>query len=99
MSVIRLFKFHFVCHTQEMEARQNRGLNGSPSASISPQTDAGTQRGYGARSYNYTRRGVRGNFVPPIRSNGNNTGNTTSRNAGKNEDALDDSTKRWYNSI
>ncbi|XP_042007900.1 ATPase family AAA domain-containing protein FIGL1-like [Salvia splendens] len=78
----------------EMEARQNRGLNGSPSASISPQTDAGTQRGYGARSYNYTRRGVRGNFVPPIRSNGNNTGNTTSRNAGKNEDALDDSTKR-----
>ena len=79
-----------------MEARQNRGLNGSPSASISPQTDAGTQRGYGARSYNYTRRGVRGNFVPPIRSNGNNTGNTTSRNAGKNEDTLDDSTKRWY---
>ncbi|KAH6823779.1 P-loop containing nucleoside triphosphate hydrolases superfamily protein [Perilla frutescens var. hirtella] len=78
----------------EMEARQSRGLNGSPSASISPQSDAGTHRGYGAKSYGYSRRGVRGNFVPPIRSNGNNTGNMTSRISGKGEDAVDDSTKR-----
>lgn len=79
-----------------MDAKQNKGLYGSPSASISPQSDAGTHRGYGARSYGYSRRGVRGNFVPPIRSNGNNTGNMTSRIAGKGEDAVDDSTKKWY---
>ncbi|PIN09789.1 AAA+-type ATPase [Handroanthus impetiginosus] len=77
----------------EMEARQKRGLAGSPSASISPQSD-GTLRGYGAKSYGFSRRGVRGNFVPPIRSNGNSTGNVTSRIAGKGEDAIDDSTKR-----
>lgn len=82
-----------------MEARQKRGLTGSPSASISPQSDAGAHRGYGARSYGYSRRGVRGNFVPPIRSNGNNIGNMTSRIAGKGEDAIDDSTKRWYMSF
>lgn len=75
---------------------RKRGLTGSPSASVSPQSDAGTHRGYGSRSYGFSRRGVRGNFVPPIRSTGNNTGNVTSRNAGKGEDALDDSTKRWY---
>ncbi|KAL6508188.1 Fidgetin-like protein 1 [Orobanche hederae] len=78
----------------EMEARQKRGLTGSPSASVSPQGDAGTNRGYGARSYGFSRRGVRGNFVPPIRSNGNNAGNVTSRIAGKGEDAMDDSIKR-----
>ncbi|XP_051140861.1 ATPase family AAA domain-containing protein FIGL1 [Andrographis paniculata] len=77
----------------EMEARQKRGLSGSPSASVSPQSDAGA-RGYGNRSYGFSRRGVRGNFIPPIRSNGNSTGNVTSRTAGKGEDAIDDSTKR-----
>ncbi|KAL0377294.1 UNVERIFIED_CONTAM: ATPase family AAA domain-containing protein FIGL1 [Sesamum radiatum] len=78
----------------EMEARQKRGLTGSPSPSVSPQSDAVTHRGYGARSYGFSRRGVRGNFIPPIQSNGNNTGNMTSRIAGKGEDAIDDSTKR-----
>ncbi|KAK6135111.1 hypothetical protein DH2020_031174 [Rehmannia glutinosa] len=78
----------------EMEARQKRGLTGSLSASVSPQSDAGANRGYGARSYGFSRRGVRGNFIPPIRSNGNNAGNVTSRIAGKGEDAIDDSTKR-----
>ncbi|KAK4483223.1 hypothetical protein RD792_010405 [Penstemon davidsonii] len=78
----------------EMEAWRKRGLTGSPSACVSPQSDAGTHKAYGARSYGIARRGVRGNFVPPIKSNGNNTGNVTSRNVGKGEDAIDDSIKR-----
>lgn len=82
-----------------MEARQKRGLTGSPSASMSPQSDAGIHRGYGARSYGFSRRGVRGNFVPPIRSNEKNTGNMTSRNAGKGDDTIDESTKRWYEQL
>lgn len=76
-----------------MEARQKRGLIGSPSASVSPQSD-NFARGYGVRSYG-ARRGIRGNFIPPIKSNGNTAGNVTSRIAGKGEDALDDSTKKW----
>lgn len=52
-------------------------------------------KGCGVRSYGFPRRGIRGNFVPPIRGSGNNVGNVTSRNAGKGEDTLDDSTKRW----
>ncbi|KAL2457802.1 P-loop containing nucleoside triphosphate hydrolase superfamily protein [Abeliophyllum distichum] len=78
----------------EMDVRQRRGLTGSPSASVSPQSDMGANKGYGVRSYGFSRRGIRGNFIPPIRSNGNNTGNTTKSIAGKGEDALDDSTKR-----
>ncbi|KAH7845980.1 hypothetical protein Vadar_008300 [Vaccinium darrowii] len=79
----------------EMDAKHKRGLVGSPSASVSPQSDNyGTNRGYGARSYGFSRRGIRGNFVPPIRSNGGNAGNATSRVAGKGDDALDDSIKR-----
>ncbi|KAL6960424.1 Fidgetin-like protein 1 [Sarracenia purpurea var. burkii] len=79
----------------EMDTRQRRGLVGSPGASISPQSDNNaTNRGYGARSYGFSRRGIRGNFVPPIRSTGGNGGNMTSRVAGKGDDALDDSTKR-----
>uniref|UniRef100_A0A6N2K9W3 AAA+ ATPase domain-containing protein n=1 Tax=Salix viminalis TaxID=40686 RepID=A0A6N2K9W3_SALVM len=77
----------------EMDAKQKRGLAGSPSTSVSPQSDS-TSRGYGARSYGFSRRGVRGNFIPPIKSNGGNTGNVTSRVAGKSDDASDDSTKR-----
>lgn len=77
-----------------MEARQKHGLAGSPSASLSPQSDS-TGRGYGGRSYGSLRRGVRGNFIPPIRSNGNSMGNVTSRVAGKSDDGVDDSTKRW----
>ncbi|XP_076954355.1 ATPase family AAA domain-containing protein FIGL1-like [Bidens hawaiensis] len=74
----------------EMDVRQKRGLTASPNPSVSPQSD-GSNRGYGAKSYG-SRRGLRG-FVPPIRSNGGNTGNVTSR-ASKGEDTLDDSTKR-----
>lgn len=77
-----------------MDSRHRRGLAASPSASASPQSD-NSNRGYGLKSYGYSRRGVRGNFVPPIRSNGGNSGNMTTRGAGKNDDTLDDSTKRW----
>lgn len=69
---------------------------GSSGASESPQNESSpTIRGHGVKSYGISRRGVRGSFVPPIRSNGNNVGNMTSRAAGKNDDALDDSTKAW----
>lgn len=82
--------------SQEMDARQRRGLAGSPSASVSPQSDNNcTNRGYGVKSYGVSRRGVRGGFIPPIKSNGGNAGNVTSRIGGKCDDALDDSTKRW----
>ncbi|KAF8390633.1 hypothetical protein HHK36_025160 [Tetracentron sinense] len=79
----------------EMDARQRRGLAGSPNASVSPQSDNNSiGRGYGVRSGGFPRRGIRGNFIPPIRSNGGNTGNTTSRISGKCDDALEDSTRR-----
>ncbi|KAK4346195.1 hypothetical protein RND71_032534 [Anisodus tanguticus] len=79
----------------EMDTRQSRGLSRSPSASISPQNDSILMnKGSGVRSYGFPRRGIRGNFVPPIRGSGNNVGNVTSRNAGKGEDTLDDSTRR-----
>ncbi|KAI4350515.1 hypothetical protein L6164_004964 [Bauhinia variegata] len=52
------------------------------------------QRFYVGRSYGTSRRGLHGNFVPPVKSNGNNVGNMTSRNSGKCGDAMDDSTKR-----
>ncbi|KAK7271116.1 hypothetical protein RJT34_26753 [Clitoria ternatea] len=79
----------------EMEAKQRRGVGGSPNASISPQWDNNpANKMYGGRSYGISRRGLRGNFVPPIKSNGNNAANTTSHVAGKCDDSLDDSTKR-----
>eukprot|EP00268_Persea_americana_P066549 TRINITY_DN9075_c0_g1_i1.p1 TRINITY_DN9075_c0_g1~~TRINITY_DN9075_c0_g1_i1.p1 ORF type:complete len:692 (-),score=150.83 TRINITY_DN9075_c0_g1_i1:240-2315(-) len=82
----------------EMDVRQKHGSTGSPSASISPQSEynsIGNTRNYGVRSGGISRRGVRGNFVPPIRSNGTNLGNTTgSKIAGKCDDALEESTKR-----
>ncbi|KAJ4831128.1 Fidgetin-like protein 1, partial [Turnera subulata] len=77
----------------EMDARQKRGFAGSPSAPVSPQVD-NTNRGGGVRSYGFPRRGIRGNFIPPIKSNGGNSGNVTSRVTGKSDDALDDSTKK-----
>ncbi|KAF4397477.1 hypothetical protein G4B88_027217 [Cannabis sativa] len=78
----------------EMDARQKRGLSGSPNATVSPQSDNNGPRGYGGRSYGFSRRGIRGNFVPPIKSNGGNSGNLTSRIGGKGDDTADDSTKR-----
>ncbi|XP_039690861.1 ATPase family AAA domain-containing protein FIGL1 isoform X2 [Medicago truncatula] len=80
----------------EMEAKQKRGVMGSPSAPVSPQCDNNpANRLYGGRSYGVSRRGVRGNFIPPIKSNGSNIGNITSRIAGnKGDDSLDESTKK-----
>ncbi|XP_039011287.1 ATPase family AAA domain-containing protein FIGL1-like [Hibiscus syriacus] len=79
----------------EMDVRQKRGLAASPSAaSVSPQNDTNfSSRGYGTKSYGVSRRGVRGNFVPPIKSNGVSVGNVTSRIGGRSDDALDDSTR------
>ncbi|RZC70291.1 hypothetical protein C5167_033405 [Papaver somniferum] len=72
----------------EMDARQKRGSMGSPS-------DNSSVRGYGVRSGGLQRRGIRGNFVPPIRSNGSNIGHINSRiSGGKGDDALDDATKK-----
>jgi len=80
-----------------MDAKQKRGFGGSSSPSVSPLTDHDSNcRGYGGRSYGISRRGVRGNFVPPIKSNGSNNGNLTQRIGGKRDDAMDDSTKKWY---
>lgn len=87
---------HILSFLQEMDARQRKGSAGSPSTSVSPQSDNNfANRGYGVKSYGCPRRGVRGGFVPPIKSSGNNVGNVTSRIAGKSDDSLDDSTKRW----
>lgn len=72
-----------------MDVRQRKGLASSPNPSVSPQSD-GANRGFGVKSYG-ARRGMRG-FVPPIKSNGGNTGNVASR-ATKGDDALEDSTK------
>ncbi|KAL4354649.1 hypothetical protein GQ457_06G040800 [Hibiscus cannabinus] len=79
----------------EMDVRQKRGMAASPSAaSVSPQNDTNfSSRGYGTKSYGVPRRGVRGNFVPPIKSNGGGVGNVTSRIGGRSDDALDDSTR------
>ncbi|XP_020245818.1 fidgetin-like protein 1 [Asparagus officinalis] len=81
----------------ERDTRQKHGLAGSSNASVSPQSDnnlAGNIRNYGMRSGGLSRRGLRGNFVPPIRSSGGNAGNTTSRIPGKCEDSLEDSTRK-----
>jgi len=79
-----------------MEEKQKRGVGGSPCASVSQQCDNSPgNRLHGGRSYGVSRRGFRGNFVPPIKSNGNNAGNMSARNAGKYDDSLDDSTKKW----
>ncbi|CAM8984694.1 unnamed protein product [Rhodiola kirilowii] len=77
----------------ELEARQRWG--GRNTSVSSPQGDNNaTYRGYGLKSYGVPRRGVRGNFIPPIKSNGGNGGTMTSRNTTKGDDALDESTKK-----
>ncbi|WCJ27473.1 P-loop containing nucleoside triphosphate hydrolases superfamily protein [Euphorbia peplus] len=77
----------------EMDAKQKRGLMRSPSTPVSPQND-NLNRGSGVRPYAYTRSGARGNFVPPIKSNGSNNGNMIAKVAGNSGTALDDSVKR-----
>lgn len=80
-----------------MDSRQRKGLVGSPNASVSPQSDHnGGTRSYSGKSYGFSRRGIRGNFIPPIKFNAGSSGNVTSRASGKGDDAMDDSTKRWY---
>ncbi|KAF5740459.1 fidgetin-like protein 1 [Tripterygium wilfordii] len=69
----------------EMDATLRRGLTGSPSASVSLQNE-NTNRTFGARTYGVSRGGMRGNFVPPINSNGGNAGNLTSRIGGTSGD-------------
>ncbi|KAL1210119.1 ATPase family AAA domain-containing protein FIGL1 [Cardamine amara subsp. amara] len=77
----------------EMDVRQKRGSTESPNSCLSPQSERNALgRGYGSRSGGL-RRGYRGNFVPPVKSNGNSVGNLTSRIGGKTDDALDDSTR------
>lgn len=81
---------------KEMEAKKKGGVIGSPSTSMSPQCDNNpANRLYAGRSYGVSRRGIRGNFVPPIKSNGGNSGNLSSRIAGKCDDSLDETTKKW----
>lgn len=46
------------------------------------------------KSGGLSRRGVRNNFIPPIRSNGSNTGHMASRNSGKSDEGAEDSAKR-----
>lgn len=82
----------------ETDVKQKHGLMGSSNASGSPQSEnntLGNIRNYGMRSGGISRRGVRGNFVPPIRYNGTNLGNTiNSRGSAKSDDAIEESTKR-----
>lgn len=81
-----------------MDARQKHGLAGPSNSSVSPQTDnnlSGNMKNYGMRSGGLSRRGLRGNFVPPIRSNGGNAGNMSTRISGKCDDSLEDSTRTW----
>ncbi|CAN8266288.1 unnamed protein product [Cochlearia groenlandica] len=78
----------------EMDVRQKRGSNGSPNLPISPQSEKNAlARGCVSRSSGYIRRGSRGNFVPPVRTNGSNAGNMTSRVGGKTDDGLEESTR------
>ncbi|XP_078440934.1 P-loop containing nucleoside triphosphate hydrolases superfamily protein [Wolffia australiana] len=81
----------------EMDSRQRHGLIGSPSASVSSQADgnpSGSTRNYGLKYNTASRRGIRGNFVPPVKSNGGNVATISSRITGKSDDSLEDSTKR-----
>lgn len=80
-----------------MDARQRHGLKDPPGASISPQSDYNPNtRNYGIRPGGIARRGLRGNFVPPVRNNGGNAGNMiSSRVSGKCDDSLEDSTRKW----
>ncbi|KAH0468539.1 hypothetical protein IEQ34_003572 [Dendrobium chrysotoxum] len=76
----------------EMDARRKHSGRGSLNPAISPHVEnnpAGTARNYGMRS-GFPRRGFRGNFVPPIKSNVGNAGNTiSSRISEKNDDFLE----------
>ncbi|KAJ0988869.1 hypothetical protein J5N97_007225 [Dioscorea zingiberensis] len=81
----------------EMDAKHGHGLIGNQNTVVSPANDnpVGNMRSYGMRSGFISRRGLRGNFVPPVKSNGGNTSNMiSSRVLGKSDDALEDSTRK-----
>lgn len=83
-----------------MDAKQRHGLIGNQSPVVSPTNDniGGNIRRYGMQYAAISRRGLRGNFVPPVRSQGGgSTSNMIgSRISGKSDDALEDSTRKWY---
>lgn len=89
-----------------MDSRQKGSLTCSPGASSSsPSAFAHESRNmmkndvrpHGGRSIMIPRRGVRGNFIPPVRSNGTTAGGVSgSRAPCKNDDTLEDSTRRWF---
>ena len=71
---------------------------GGPTAS-SYHSSSNGNRNVVPKSLGMNRRGVRGNFIPPVRSgNGGGGGGATSYNAGS-EAGLEDSTRRWYECV
>ncbi|WVZ89748.1 hypothetical protein U9M48_036113 [Paspalum notatum var. saurae] len=79
-----------------MDLVQKPGRNGPQGASVSPQCDNNhITRNYGVRPSWNSRRGPRGSFVPPIRSNGG-SGTTISRVTGKSDYSMEDSTRKWF---
>lgn len=80
-----------------MDAVQKHGHNGHQGASVSPQCDNNlSTRNYGVRPSWNSRRGPRGNFIPPIRNNGGSACNAINSRgvAGKNDDSMEDSIKK-----
>uniref|UniRef100_A0A8I7BE04 AAA+ ATPase domain-containing protein n=1 Tax=Hordeum vulgare subsp. vulgare TaxID=112509 RepID=A0A8I7BE04_HORVV len=80
-----------------MDAVQKHGHNGHQGASVSPQCDNSlSTQNYGVRPSWNSRRGPRGNFVPPIRNNGGSTCNAINSRGitGKNDDSMEDSIKK-----
>jgi hypothetical protein len=95
-----------------MDTMQKRGASYSPSVSpssaVNPAYSSGGNGGGNLRttvpkSLGMSRRGVRNNFIPPVRSNVAGGGAaTTSRLPGNVDNGLEESTKRWlvtYSSI
>ncbi|XP_048529287.1 ATPase family AAA domain-containing protein FIGL1 isoform X2 [Triticum urartu] len=80
-----------------MDTVQKHGHNGHQGASVSPQCDNNlSTRNYGVRPSWNSRRGPRGNFVPPIRNNGGSACNAINSRgvAGKNDDSMEDTIKK-----
>ncbi|CAN6464807.1 unnamed protein product [Victoria cruziana] len=87
-----------------MDSRQKGSLTCSPGASSSSPSALAHEsrnmmkndvRPHSGRSIMIPRRGVRGNFIPPVRSNGTTAGGVSgSRAPCKNDDTLEDSTRR-----
>ncbi|XP_020405060.1 ATPase family AAA domain-containing protein FIGL1 isoform X6 [Zea mays] len=77
-----------------LDVVQKPAQNGPQGASVSPQCDNNySTRNYGVRPSWNSRRGPRGSFIPPIRNNGG-SGTTISRVTGKNDESMEDSTRK-----